>query len=92
MYKIEKRFTVPIGHRLSKHPGLCSSIHGHNLTILVGVKSPTLNTNDMVIDFSNLKDIVNEVIKVWDHCLLLNECDENIEVFCRKSKDEGSSF
>jgi len=75
MYKVEKRFTLPIGHRLSKHPGLCKNIHGHNLTILVGVKSEKLNLNDMVIDFSDLKEIVNNLLQYWDHALLLSADD-----------------
>ena len=75
MYRVEKRFTVPIGHRLSKHSGLCKNIHGHNLVILVGVKGKGLNTNDMIIDFSDLKDLVNNVLRSWDHAILLNEDD-----------------
>jgi len=48
MYKVEKKFTLPIGHRLSKHQGRCFSLHGHNFTVLVGVKAELLNENDMV--------------------------------------------
>lgn len=73
MFYIEKRFTLPIGHRLSKHEGRCYSIHGHNFTVLVGVKSRKLNKNDMVIDFSELKSVVNGFLDNLDHCLLLNE-------------------
>ena len=75
MYRIEKRFTVPIGHRLSKHKGRCSSIHGHNFTILVGIKSKKLNENDMIIDFSDLKGIVNALLDDYDHKLLVNKKD-----------------
>lgn len=73
MYRIEKRFTLPIGHRLSKHKGRCFSIHGHNFTILVGIKARELNENDMLIDFSDLKNLVNEILDGLDHCLLLNQ-------------------
>lgn len=72
MFRLEKRFTLPIGHRLSKHKGRCSSIHGHNFTILVGVMADRLNQNDMIIDFSDLKALVNEYLDMFDHCLLLN--------------------
>jgi len=78
MYKLEKRFSLPIGHRLSKHKGRCFSIHGHNFTVLVGLKSETLNENDMIIDFSELKMIVNKILDHFDHCLLLNIEDEKI--------------
>jgi 6-pyruvoyltetrahydropterin/6-carboxytetrahydropterin synthase len=80
MYRIERRFTLPIGHRLSKHGGRCKSIHGHNFAVLVGVKSHQLNKNDMVMDFTDLKDIVNGYLDTLDHCLLLNECDPMGEV------------
>lgn len=75
MFRIEKRFTVPIGHRLSKHQGRCSSIHGHNFTILVGLRHFELNENDMIIDFSDLKSIVNAVLDDYDHKLLVNKKD-----------------
>jgi len=75
MFRIEKRFTIPIGHRLSKHKGRCASIHGHNFTILVGLRHFELNKNDMIIDFSALKGRVNEVIDQYDHALLVNQKD-----------------
>jgi len=78
MYRIEKRFTLPIGHRLSKHKGRCFSLHGHNFTVLVGVKCNYLNENDMVIDFSDLSAIVNKVLDGLDHCTILNKTDVKI--------------
>jgi 6-pyruvoyltetrahydropterin/6-carboxytetrahydropterin synthase len=78
MYKIEKRFTFPMGHRLSKHQGRCFSMHGHNFTVMVGLKSELLNTNDMVMDFSDLKQLVADYFDELDHCLLLNEIDSDI--------------
>jgi 6-pyruvoyltetrahydropterin/6-carboxytetrahydropterin synthase len=86
MYKLEKRFSLPIGHRLSKHKGRCFSIHGHNFTVLVGLKSETLNENDMIIDFSELKTIVNKILDHFDHCLLLNIEDEKIVDDLKKLK------
>lgn len=78
MYRIEKRFTFPMGHRLSKHKGRCFSMHGHNFTVLIGVKAEALNDNDMVIDFSDLKAIVSGFLDGLDHCLLLNETDADL--------------
>lgn len=85
MYQVEKRFTLPIGHRLSKHLGRCSSIHGHNIVVLVGVESNTLNENYMVIDFSDLKKIVQEILDQWDHCLLLNNKDSEFAQKCEEA-------
>jgi len=82
MYKIDKKFHVPTGHRLSKHAGRCKNIHGHNLTVHIGIKSRELNDNDMVMDFSELKALVNESLDLWDHCLLLNKEDEELANVC----------
>jgi 6-pyruvoyl-tetrahydropterin synthase len=34
-----------------------------------------LNENDMIIDFSDLKSIVNEILDSYDHTLLVNKRD-----------------
>jgi 6-pyruvoyltetrahydropterin/6-carboxytetrahydropterin synthase len=67
-----------MGHRLSKHKGRCFSLHGHNFTVLIGVKSQTLNEDDMVIDFSKLKALASSLLDGFDHCLLLNETDQDM--------------
>ena len=75
MFTVTKSFKIPIGHRLSKHKGRCSSIHGHNIKIDVEIQREKLNKNDMVIDFYDLKRIANETIDNWDHAMLLNQFD-----------------
>lgn len=75
MYRIEKRFTIPIGHRLSKNLDKCFSVHGHNFQLLVGLRSRRLNENDMIMDFSELKSIVNKILDDYDHALLINRSD-----------------
>lgn len=84
MYRVERRFTLPIGHRLSLHKGRCSSIHGHNFVVLVGVMSEYLNENYMVIDFSVLKAIVDGILDQLDHCLMINQSDFEIGDQLRK--------
>jgi len=76
MYYIEKRFTLAGGHRLSKHKGRCFSLHGHNYVVLVGLKTSKLDENDMVIDFSELKKHVNQIIDPLDHCMLVNDLED----------------
>jgi len=82
MFIVDKKMTLPIGHRLSKHLGRCSSIHGHNLIIHVGVSAKKLNENDMVMDFGDLKRIMKETLDVFDHCLLVNVADKDIVKLC----------
>ncbi len=76
MYYLKRHFSFAGGHRLSKHEGLCKNFHGHNYDVWVTVRSPVLNKNDMVMDFGDLKKHVNPLIDSFDHCLLINECDE----------------
>lgn len=86
MYTVCKTFKVPIGHRLSKHVGLCKNVHGHNLRIDVQMSCLKLNSDDMVIDFHDLKDAVTEILDKYDHATLFNPTDtKNIEFF----KNEG---
>lgn len=87
MYKVEKKFSFPMGHRLSKHEGCCSNIHGHNFIVMVGVKSKLLDDNEMVIDFSKLKDLVQPIMDIYDHSTCLNECD--LEKFGKPLTDLG---
>lgn len=74
-YKLQKRFTLPVGHRLSKHNGRCANVHGHNLEIIVGLKTGGLDDNDMVMDFSEVKKIVGGYLDNLDHGLLINKND-----------------
>ncbi len=75
MYKISKEFTFSMGHRLSRHLGACKHIHGHNYKVIVGLKSETLNSDGMIIDFSQLKSIVTEYLDIMDHALMINAVD-----------------
>lgn len=72
MYRIARIYNIEVGHRLAKHKGKCKNIHGHNYKVEVGVKSNTLNENDMVMDFAYLKDVVNKILDHFDHALVLN--------------------
>lgn len=85
-YRINKKFNFEYGHRLSKHKGNCFSLHGHSGLVEVQLESETLDINDMVIDFSVLKEIVNSiVISIYDHSLLLNSND-NIDAASKLSE------
>lgn len=86
MFEISKKFSIPVGHRLSLHKGKCKNIHGHNIDVIVTVWSDRLNDNGMVMDFANLKKTVNDIVlNQFDHALLLNKTDEKL---FRSLKDE----
>lgn len=78
MISITKEFTFETAHRISNHPGACKHIHGHSYRLLVTVSADQIKENDMIIDFKDLKQIVNdEVIDFFDHALLLKRNEEN---------------
>ena len=75
MFYLKRHFTFAGGHRLSKHEGLCKNFHGHNYDVWVTIRSHDVDKNDMVMDFTDLKNHVNQILDEMDHCLLVNECD-----------------
>jgi 6-pyruvoyltetrahydropterin/6-carboxytetrahydropterin synthase len=78
MYRLSKQFTFAMGHRLSCHQGACKNLHGHNYTVEVGIKSGTLNKDGMLMDFSNLKAVVEGFLGYMDHALMVNETDGDL--------------
>lgn len=90
MYRIKTQIDLAVSHRLSKHKEDCKNIHGHNLKIIVCVRSPVLDENDMVVDFKELKNGLKYIHDFLDHALLLNKDDEqlkrNIEAYEKTSK------
>lgn len=75
MYYIQKRIEVSASHQLAlDYESKCCRPHGHNWIITVFCKSETLNHNGMVIDFSEIK---NKVKNVLDHSNLNEVMDIN---------------
>ncbi len=76
--RITKAFTFEMAHQLLNYEGQCRNIHGHSYTLYVTIGGEALcNPLDpgdgMVMDFSELKKIVNkEIVHPYDHALVLN--------------------
>ena len=76
MYKVKKIFNIAYGHRLLNYEGKCANIHGHNGKIEINLKSPQLDGQDMVIDFT----LIAAKLKKWlndnlDHKIILSQKD-----------------
>lgn len=75
--RVNKEFTFEAAHALDGYEGKCKDIHGHSyhLTIsVIGIPKTDKNLSDvgMVIDFSELKDLVKRnVTPLFDHRLIL---------------------
>jgi len=67
-----------MAHALENYHGMCKNIHGHTYRLEVTVKGePNQEEHSpnrgMIIDFSDLKKIIEEkIISLWDHALMLN--------------------
>jgi 6-pyruvoyltetrahydropterin/6-carboxytetrahydropterin synthase len=73
-----KQFSFEMAHALRNYDGLCRNIHGHSYKMdstLAGqpLRDENSPKNGMVMDFGDLKRLVNEeVISLLDHALVLN--------------------
>ena len=76
--KITKQFSFEMAHALRNYDGLCRNIHGHSYKMDITLAGQPLHDenspkNGMVMDFGDLKRLVNEeVISLLDHSLVLN--------------------
>lgn len=65
-----KSIEFAYAHYLPNHPGRCSNLHGHNakLEVTVSRRDPhPIDKNGMVVDFGDLKEIMNTVADAMDH-------------------------
>lgn len=79
--RITKKFTFEAAHILKNYDGPCRNVHGHSYKLDVTVFGfPDTNANSpkegMVMDFGDLKRMVNEkIIKIFDHSLVVKAND-----------------
>lgn len=79
MTVVTKTFAFSAGHTLALHPGKCRHMHGHNYSTEVSVDGKVDPDDGMVIDFSDLKEIVSEVIDIMDHQFIIWEGDPRLD-------------
>ena len=70
---ITKRFNFESSHNLLNYNGKCSQLHGHSYILEITVKKRIDMKTEMVMDFGDLKKIVNKfVIDNLDHKYINN--------------------
>lgn len=84
--RITKQFTFETGHALYGYDGKCKNVHGHSYKLSVTVIGEPISDNSnvkygMVIDFGDLKKIVNqEIVDVFDHATVFNKNTPHVEL------------
>ncbi|MFQ5847428.1 MAG: 6-carboxytetrahydropterin synthase QueD [Candidatus Methylomirabilales bacterium] len=74
--KVSRMFEFDAAHRVLGHPGRCASLHGHRYRLQVVVEATDLNALGMLIDFGDIKRLVDEgLVSRWDHAALFRRDD-----------------
>lgn len=95
MFKIKSEIQFDMAHYLSGYNGKCSNIHGHRYKLIVKLKSETLHKDGqlrgMVDDFSNFKNSLKEIAKIFDHKLIIEDNEEG-KALAKKLKELPNDF
>jgi 6-pyruvoyltetrahydropterin/6-carboxytetrahydropterin synthase len=67
VHTIFKDFQFAAAHSIRGHTRGCENLHGHNYRVRVYVAAHELDALGMVLDFADLKAIVQEVVGPFDH-------------------------
>jgi 6-pyruvoyltetrahydropterin/6-carboxytetrahydropterin synthase len=67
-----------------KKPLQCTRLHGHNYYVSVEIRD-NLDNNHFVVDFTDLKEKLNSIVKPMDHYVLIPTKSEELEI--REAKE-----
>lgn len=94
--RITKIFSFETGHALYGYDGKCRNVHGHSYKLYVTVIGSPIDDSSnvkygMVIDFGDLKKIVQEdIVDVFDHVTVFNKNTPHVEL-AKELSDRGHS-
>ena len=81
-YSITKTFGFEASHKLNlDYTSPCAKFHGHSYKVEITIKSVKLDTNGMVMDFSELKPIKQWVDENWDHATIMSRSDPDVSKY-----------
>jgi len=67
MHTIFKDFTFSAAHAIRGHTRGCENLHGHNYRVRVYLEAERLDELGMVLDFADLKEMMQEILGPFDH-------------------------
>lgn len=69
IHTITASHTLSMGHRLPSYNGICSSPHGHNITVTAEIRQQTF------LDFKTVSAALGEILADFDHAMVLVQHD-----------------
>jgi len=81
--RVTREFSFEMAHALWNYDGPCRNVHGHSYRLFVTVSGTPVDDpgdpkNGMVIDFGDLKKLVNDgIISVFDHSVTISSNQES---------------
>jgi 6-pyruvoyltetrahydropterin/6-carboxytetrahydropterin synthase len=76
MFRVSREIDFCYGHRLLNYEGKCRHLHGHNGRAIITLESGSLDDRGMVLDFSEIKQVVAKWIdENLDHRMILRRDD-----------------
>ena len=72
------KLTFASAHILTKHDK-CTRLHGHNYQVEVEIEGE-LDENNMIIDFSIFKSRIGELLKKYDHKIILPKKNKDLKI------------
>ena len=67
MYELMVTGRFAAAHSLRNFKGRCESLHGHNWRVEVVVRGAELDQADLLMDFGELKKLMNRALEELDH-------------------------
>jgi 6-pyruvoyltetrahydropterin/6-carboxytetrahydropterin synthase len=67
MHTICKDFSFAAAHAIRGHTRGCQNLHGHNYRVRVHLAAERLDALGMVMDFADLKALMQEILGPFDH-------------------------
>lgn len=96
MYRLRVESSFAAAHRLNIEKHKCESLHGHNWRVIVTVQGEKLDEHGMLVDFHELKKVVDRHVKRLDHVYInevkpFDEVNPTTENICRYLSDAIST-
>lgn len=77
MYILKVEHSFDSAHFLAGYNGKCKNIHGHRWKVEIELQSKALisggQLDGMVIDFSDFKEVVKDMVDSFDHALIIEK-------------------